>query len=54
MAMNPLWCMVAGPVIAYIFSKLEERNIHLATTTKVACSFVLTVIAFGIIINHFM
>lgn len=49
MAMNPLWCMVAGPVIAWIFSALEDRDIHLATATKVAISFVLTAIAFAIL-----
>lgn len=49
MAMNPLWCMVAGPVIAFIFSNLEKRNIRLATATKVAIAFVLTAIAFGIL-----
>ena len=49
MAMNPLWCMVAGPVIAYIFSALENRNIHLETATKVAWSFVLTAIAFAVL-----
>ncbi len=49
MSMNPLWCMVAGPVIAWVFSTLEERNINLSTATKVAYSFVLTAIAFGIL-----
>lgn len=49
MSMNPLWCMVAGPVIAVIFSKLEKNNINLTTATKVAISFVLTAIAFGIL-----
>lgn len=49
MSMNPLWCMVAGPVIAFIFSALEKRNINLSTATKVAFSFVLTAIAFGIL-----
>lgn len=49
MAMNPLWCMVAGPVIAYVFSNLEKRKINFATATKVAFSFVLTAIAFGIL-----
>jgi len=49
MSMNPLWCMVAGPIIALIFSKLESNNIHLSTATKVAYSFVLTAIAFGIL-----
>lgn len=49
MSMNPLWCMVAGPVITYVFSFLEERNINLTTATRVACSFVLTAIAFAIL-----
>ncbi|RKF21546.1 MFS transporter [Alginatibacterium sediminis] len=49
MSMNPLWCMVAGPVIALVFSSLEKRNINLTTATKVAFSFVLTAIAFGIL-----
>lgn len=49
MAMNPLWCMVAGPVIALIFSQLEIRNINPSTATKVAFSFILTAIAFAIL-----
>jgi dipeptide/tripeptide permease len=49
MSMNPLWCMVAGPIIAWIFSSLEKREINLSTANKVACSFVLTAIAFGIL-----
>ena len=49
MAMNPLWCMVAGPVIAWFFSNLEKRNISLSTSTKIALSFILTAIAFGIL-----
>jgi amino acid/peptide:H+ symporter len=49
MSMNPLWCMVAGPVIAWSFSSLEKRDIHLSTATKVSFSFVLTAIAFGIL-----
>jgi amino acid/peptide:H+ symporter len=49
MSMNPLWCMVAGPVIAFIFSYLDEKNIKPTTATKVAFSFVLTAIAFGIL-----
>jgi len=49
MAMNPLWCMVAGPVIAWSFSKLEKRKINLTTASKVSFSFVLTAIAFGIL-----
>lgn len=49
MSMNPLWCMVAGPVIAWVFSSLEKRQINLSTATKIACAFVLTAIAFGIL-----
>ncbi|MGK0367448.1 MAG: dipeptide/tripeptide permease, partial [Thermoproteota archaeon] len=49
MSMNPLWCMVAGPVITLVFSSLEKRNINLTTATKVSISFVLTAIAFGIL-----
>ncbi|HAH02577.1 MAG TPA: major facilitator superfamily transporter, partial [Vibrio sp.] len=49
MAMNPLWCMVAGPIITGIFSKLEKKNIHFSTATKVGFSFILTAIAFGIL-----
>ncbi len=49
MAMNPLWCMVGGPIVAAIFGALEKRNIHFSTATKVAFAFVLTAIAFGIL-----
>lgn len=49
MAMNPFWCMVAGPVIAGVFSFLEKRGILLATSFKVAIAFVLTAIAFAIL-----
>ncbi|OCH16716.1 MULTISPECIES: peptide MFS transporter [unclassified Aliivibrio] len=49
MAMNPLWCIVAGPVIAMIFSALAKREIHLSTATKIGFSFILTAIAFGIL-----
>ncbi|WP_047044497.1 peptide MFS transporter [Vibrio mexicanus] len=49
MAMNPLWCMVGGPIVAATFSMLEKRKIFLSTATKVAFSFVLTAIAFGIL-----
>lgn len=49
MSMNPLWCMIAGPVITFIFSKLEKRNVNLSTATRVAISFVLTAIAFGLL-----
>jgi amino acid/peptide:H+ symporter len=49
MSMNPLWCMVAGPVLTWIFSSLEDRNIHFSTATKVSFAFVLTAIAFGIL-----
>lgn len=49
MAMNPLWCMIAGPVIVLISTGLEKRNINLSTANKVAFSFVLTAIAFTIL-----
>ncbi len=49
MAMNPLWCIVAGPVIAAIFNALEKRGVNLSTATKIAGSFVLTVAAFGVL-----
>lgn len=49
MAMNPLWCMVAGPIITFVFSALEKRGISFTTATKVAMAFVLTAIAFGIL-----
>lgn len=49
MAMNPLWCMVAGPVIAWGFLRLEKHNINLSTATKISFSFVLTAVAFGIL-----
>ncbi|PJE79089.1 Dipeptide and tripeptide permease B [invertebrate metagenome] len=49
MAMNPLWCIVAGPVIAGIFAALEKRGINLSTATKIAGSFILTAAAFGIL-----
>ena len=49
MSMNPLWCMVAGPVITFFFSSLEKRNINLATASKVSIAFALTAIAFFIL-----
>ncbi|QIZ76892.1 peptide MFS transporter [Ferrimonas lipolytica] len=49
MAMNPLWCMVAGPIIAWFFASMDKRNIHISTATRVAGSFILTAIAFGIL-----
>ncbi|UJF18285.1 major facilitator superfamily transporter [Vibrio sp. SS-MA-C1-2] len=49
MSMNPLWCMVAGPLLTAGFAALEKRNITFTTATKVAFSFVLTAIAFGIL-----
>ena len=48
MVMNPLWCAVAGPVIAFITNRLEKRNIFISTATKVGFSFILTTIAFAI------
>ncbi|SDJ43400.1 amino acid/peptide transporter (Peptide:H+ symporter) [Ferrimonas sediminum] len=49
MAMNPLWCMVGGPLVALVFSSLEKRDIHFTTATKVGFAFILTAIAFGIL-----
>lgn len=49
MAMNPLWCIVGGPLIAMTFSSLEKRNINFSTATKVGFAFILTAIAFGIL-----
>lgn len=49
MAMNPLWCIVAGPAITYIFTKFEKHNINFSTATKVGFSFILTALAFGVL-----
>ncbi|WP_427979174.1 peptide MFS transporter [Agarivorans sp.] len=49
MAMNPLWCMLGGPIVALSFRTLENQGINLSTSTKVAVAFVLTAIAFGIL-----
>ncbi|GGI70993.1 peptide MFS transporter [Shewanella gelidii] len=49
MAMNPMWCMVGGPLLAFVFSSLEKRNIHFSTATKVGFAFIMTAIAFGIL-----
>ena len=49
MSMNPLWCMVAGPIIAWFFPALEKRKINLTTASKVALAFVFTTIAFAIL-----
>ncbi|MBD1577753.1 MULTISPECIES: peptide MFS transporter [Vibrio] len=49
MAMNPLWCIVGGPIITWIFSTLEKRGVTISTATKVAISFVLVAISFGIL-----
>ena len=47
MALNPLWCIVAGPALTGLFTMLEKRGINLSTATKVAGSFILTAAAFG-------
>ncbi len=49
MALNPLWCIVAGPVIAAVFTKLEKRGINWSTATKTSISFILAAAAFGIL-----
>lgn len=49
MSMNPLWCMIVGPLITLVFSALEKRKISLSTASKIAIAFVLTTIAFAIL-----
>ena len=49
MALNPLWCTVAGPAIAAIFTAIEKRGIRFSTATKVSFSFILAAAAFGIL-----
>ncbi|TKB50124.1 peptide MFS transporter [Ferrimonas aestuarii] len=49
MAMNPLWCMVGGPLITLVFTSLEKKDIHFSTATKVGFAFIMTAIAFGIL-----
>ncbi|PNK60971.1 peptide MFS transporter [Psychrobacter sp. FDAARGOS_221] len=49
MVMNPLWCAVAGPIIALITNRLEKRDIFLSTPTKVSVAFVATTIAFAVL-----
>lgn len=49
MALNPLWCIVAGPALTGLFTSLEKRGINLSTATKVAGAFVLTAAAFGVL-----
>uniref|UniRef100_A0A5Q0TK55 Major facilitator superfamily transporter n=1 Tax=Vibrio algicola TaxID=2662262 RepID=A0A5Q0TK55_9VIBR len=47
MALNPLWCMVAGPIITFIFVNLEKKGITFTTATKVGFAFIMTTLAFG-------
>lgn len=49
MAMNPLWCIVAGPAITMTFSTLEKKGINFSTATKIGFAFIFTAIAFGIL-----
>lgn len=49
MAMNPLWCIVGGPLVTLVFSALEKRNIQFSTATRVGFAFILTAVAFGIL-----
>ncbi|RJX71378.1 MFS transporter [Vibrio sinensis] len=49
MAMNPLWCIVAGPAISVFFSHLEKKGIVFSTATKIGFAFIFTAIAFGIL-----
>lgn len=49
LVMNPLWCAVAGPVIALVTNRLEQRHIFLSTPTKVGFAFILTTIGFAVL-----
>lgn len=49
MAMNPFWCIFAGPFIAVVFVKLESKGINFSTATKIGFAFICTTIAFGIL-----
>ncbi|KEQ19643.1 peptide MFS transporter [Endozoicomonas numazuensis] len=49
MALNPLWCIVMGPVITLLFANLEKRGIQFTTATKISFAFVMTAVAFGIL-----
>ncbi len=49
MAMNPFWCIIAGPFIAVLFVKLEAKGVTFTTATKIGFSFISTAIAFGIL-----
>ena len=49
MAMNPFWCIVAGPAITAIFTSLERRGINFSTATKASFSFVLAAAAFAVL-----
>lgn len=49
MALNPLWCIVAGPAITALFTGLEKRGINFSTATKVSFSFILAAAAFGVL-----
>ena len=49
LVMNPLWCAVAGPVIAYVTNRLEKRDIFLSTPTKVGFAFIFTAIGFAVL-----
>ncbi|WP_067583533.1 oligopeptide:H+ symporter [Endozoicomonas ascidiicola] len=49
MALNPLWCIVAGPAITAIFTSMEKRGISWSTATKTSISFILAAAAFGVL-----
>ncbi len=47
--LNPLWCVVAGPVIALVFPALEKRGISFSLVTKIAIAFILVAVSFAIL-----
>ncbi len=49
MAMNSLWCILAGPVISLTFSRLEKLGLTLSTASKIGIAFIFTAVAFGIL-----
>ena len=48
-ALNPFWCILAGPMIAGSTTFLEKRNIFIPTAIKISFAFVLTALAFGLL-----
>ena len=49
MAMNPLWCIVGGPLVTWFFTSMEKKGRPISAGTKIAIAFVLVAISFGIL-----